>query len=188
MTSSKFTKYNVVSYETQGLGLIRIPLSDLVLIFYFFYAKLGMLYGTPPLNITASSLHQKRPKMHNVRMLGTRPSHALTSSSLKWPGMCIRRSAARAASKCPLAASATFMLIWLVHCCSRLWRETSAQGLHRHPHQLDLWFWGPCHADIRLWCAVHVFDMERLAFCKSLGVSHVTSKSSSSKWHGQAHA
>ena len=32
ITSSKFTIYNVVSYETQGLGLIRIPLSDLVLI------------------------------------------------------------------------------------------------------------------------------------------------------------
>ena len=74
MTSSKFTIYNVVSYETQGLGLIRIPLSDLVLIWdqvsyetlSFTQIRHLVLYGTPQPIITASSLHQKRPQKRSV--------------------------------------------------------------------------------------------------------------------------
>ena len=75
ITSSKFTIYNVVSYETQGLGLIRIPLSDLVLIWdqvsyetlSFTQIRHLVLYGTPPPIIRASSLHQKRPQKLSVR-------------------------------------------------------------------------------------------------------------------------
>ena len=71
ITSSKCSIYNVVSYETPWLGLIRIPLSDLV------------LYGTPQPNITASSLHQKRPKKRSV-CWACPPHHPCCSCCPPW--------------------------------------------------------------------------------------------------------